>query len=266
MVKRKVLSPSELIRYNRQLKIPDFGEESQKKLIDSHVAIVGIGGLGCASATYLTAAGVGAITIIDFDIVELSNLNRQVLYGEGEIGEKKVFVAQRKLSKLNPRTEIIPIVTRVTEENISELIDGAQVVLDGLDNFSTRLIVNSACIKQRIPFIHGGVSRFRGLVTTIIPGETPCLACAYPGESPGGEGLGVLGAVPAVVASIQTLEAIKLIIGHGPSLAGKLLRFNGNDMKFQINEIQRNENCKVCSSVVNERIKVRTGGSSGPPK
>jgi len=228
------------------LKIPDFGEESQKKLIDSHIAIVGIGGLGCASATYLTAAGVGRITIIDFDVVELSNLNRQVLYWEDEIGEKKVFVAQRKLSKLNPHAEIIAICDKVTEENISEFISGAQIVLDGLDNFSTRLVVNSACVRHRIPFIHGGVSRFRGLVTTILPGETACLACLYPEGSPGGEGLGVLGFVPAVIANLQALEAIKLLIGQGPALAGKVLRFNGNDMKFRMDELQRNENCKVC--------------------
>ena len=242
-----MLSESELTRYNRQLKIPDFGEESQKRLKDSHIVIFGIGGLGCASATYLTAAGVGRITIVDFDTVELSNLNRQVLYSEDEIGEKKVIVAQRKLSKLNSRTEIIPVFASVTEENISEFMAGAQIVLDGLDNFSTRLIVNSGCIRQRTPFIHGGVSRFRGLVTTIIPGETACLACLYPEGSPGGEGGGVLGAIPAVVANIQALEAIKLIIGHGPSLAGKLLRFNGNDMKFWIHEIERNKGCKVCS-------------------
>ena len=241
-----MLNQSELTRYNRQLKIPDFGEESQKKLIDSHIAIVGIGGLGCASATYLTAAGVGRITIIDFDVVELSNLNRQVLYWEDEIGEKKVFVAQRKLSKLNPHAEIIAICDKVTEENISEFISGAQIVLDGLDNFSTRLVVNSACVRHRIPFIHGGVSRFRGLVTTILPGETACLACLYPEGSPGGEGLGVLGFVPAVIANLQALEAIKLLIGQGPALAGKVLRFNGNDMKFRMDELQRNENCKVC--------------------
>ncbi len=243
-----MLNQSELTRYNRQLKIPDFGEESQKKLIESHIAIVGIGGLGCASATYLTAAGVGRITIIDFDVVELSNLNRQVLYWEDEIGEKKVFVAQRKLSKLNPHAEIIAICDKVTEENISEFISGAQIVLDGLDNFSTRLVVNSACVRHRIPFIHGGVSRFRGLVTTILPGETACLACLYPEGSPGGEGLGVLGFIPAVIANLQALEAIKLLIGQGPALAGKVLRFNGNDMKFRIDELQRNENCKVCGS------------------
>lgn len=243
-----MLTESELIRYSRQLKIPEFGEKSQEKLKNSHIAIVGIGGLGCASATYLTAAGVGKITLIDFDVVELSNLNRQVLYWEEDIGEKKVLVAQRKLSKLNPQAEIIPVFATVREDNISQLMRGAHVVLDGLDNFSTRLIVNSACVRHKIPFIHGGVSRFRGLVTTILPGETACLACLYPEGSPGGEGLGVLGFAPAVIANLQALEATKLLIGQGPSLAGKVLRFNGNDMKFRIDELQRNENCKVCGS------------------
>ena len=245
---REVLDQRELIRYNRQLRIPEFGEEGQKRLKSSHVLIAGIGGLGCASATYLTAAGVGRITLIDFDVVELSNLNRQVLYCEEDIGEKKVLVAQSRLSKLNPGIEIIPISDQITEANVFQLTSGAQVVLDGLDNFTTRLLVNSACVKHKIPYIHGGVSRFRGLITTIIPGETPCLACVYPeGSQEGGGRLGVLGVIPAVIANLQVLEAIKLMIGHGPSLAGKLLRFNGNDAEFRIVDIERNENCKVCS-------------------
>ena len=187
---KKVLGQRERIRYNRQLKIPEFGEGAQKRLKSSHALIAGIGGLGCASATYLTVAGVWRITIVDFDVVELSNLNRQVLYGDGDIGEKKVLVAQRKLSQLNPGVEIVPIFARITEQNVFRIISGVQVVLDGLDNFGTRLLVDSACVKHKIPFVHGGVSRFRGLVTTILPGETPCLACLYPEGSPGGEGLG----------------------------------------------------------------------------
>jgi molybdopterin/thiamine biosynthesis adenylyltransferase len=242
-----LLGRSELIRYNRQLKIPELGVKGQKKLKSSHVIITGIGGLGCASAIYLTAAGVGRITIVDFDVVELSNLNRQVLYWEEDIGKKKVMIAQRKLSKLNLGTEIIPIFAKITGENVFSIVDGAQVVVDGLDNFATRMLVNASCVKHKIPYIHGGVSRFRGLITTIIPGETPCLACLYPEGSPGGEGLGVLGIVPGLVANLQALEAIKIMIGHGPSLAGKLLRFNGNDMKFRIDDIKRNESCKVCS-------------------
>ena len=242
-----MLDQNELIRYHRQLIIPEFGEEGQRKLKGSHVIITGIGGLGCASATYLTAGGVGRITLVDFDNVELSDLNRQVLYREKDIGEKKVIVAQRKLSKLNPNVEIIPIFTKITEENVFNIIDGAQVVVDGLDNLGTRLLVNSACIKHKIPYIYGGVSRLRGMMTTIIPGKTPCLACFYPEGTRGGGGLGVLGVTPGLIANLQALESIKLLIGYSPSLAGKLLRFNGNDMKFQIDDIQRNESCKVCS-------------------
>jgi hypothetical protein len=172
--------------------------------------------------------------------------------GEGEdIGEKKVLVAHRKLSKLNPEVEIIPVFARITEENVFSIISGVQVVLDGLDNFNTRLLVNSACVKHRIPYIHGGVARFRGLITTILPGKTPCLACVYPEGPPGGEGLGVLGVIPGLIANIQALEAIKIMIGHGPSLAGKLLRFNGNDVKFRVYDMKRNESCKVCSLGLN---------------
>jgi adenylyltransferase/sulfurtransferase len=246
-----VLNPIEQIRYNRQLKIREFGEEGQRRLKSSNVLVAGIGGLGCASATYLTAAGVGRITVVDCDVVELSNLNRQVLYGGGDIGEKKVLIAQRKLSKINSEVEIIPIFARITEENVFDIINKVQVVLDGLDNFHTRLLVNSACVKRKIPYIHGGVSRFRGLITTILPGETPCLACVYPEGFPGGEGLWVLGVIPGLIANIQALEAIKIIIGHGPSLAGKLLKFNGNDLKFRVCDIERNESCKVCSLELN---------------
>jgi molybdopterin/thiamine biosynthesis adenylyltransferase len=239
-----MLEKDELARYNRQIVIPGFGEEGQRKLKDAHLVIVGVGGLGCASATYLTAAGVGHITIVDFDTVELPDLNRQILYWEDEIGEKKVVVAQRKLSKLNPAVEITPVFARITEENVFSIIGNAQLVVDGLDNSAARLVVNSACVKQGIPYIYGGVSRLRGMVTTILPGKTPCLACLSP-EGMGG--LGVLGVAPALVASLQALEAIKILIGRSPSLAGRLLLFNGDDMKFQLLEIRRNENCPVCS-------------------
>jgi len=244
---REVLDQRELIRYNRQLRIPEFGEAGQKRLKSSHVLIAGIGGLGCASAIYLTAAGVGRISLVDFDVVELSDLNRQVLYWEEDIGEKKVIVAQRKLSQLNGTINVIPIFAQISQENVLSMIKGAQVVLDGLDNSAARLIVNSACVQHKIPYIYGGVSRLRGMITTIIPGKTPCLACVYPEGPQGGEGLGVLGITPALIANLQALESIKLLIGQSPSLAGKLLRFNGNDMKFRIDDIKRNESCKVCS-------------------
>ncbi|MCJ7426575.1 MAG: HesA/MoeB/ThiF family protein [Dehalococcoidales bacterium] len=239
-----MLDQSELIRYNRQLIIPDFGEEGQGKLKDSRILIIGMGGLGCVSATYLTAAGVGHITIVDFDTVELPDLNRQILYWEEDVGKKKVDVAKRKLSRLNSKVEITPIFAEITEENVLSVIDGAQLVVDGLDNSATRLVVNSACVKQKIVYIYGGVSRLRGMITTIIPGQTPCLACFRP---EGAGGLGVLGVAPAIIASLQTLEAIKLLTGQSPALAGKLLLFNGDDIKFRVYDIKKNENCPACS-------------------
>jgi len=245
-----VLNRNELTRYHRQILIPEFGKEGQRKLKNSHVIVIGLGGLGCASTTYLTAAGVGHIALVDFDLVELSDLNRQVLYWEEDIGKKKVLVAQRKLSKLNPTIKIIPIFAKVTKKNVLSMINGVQVVVDGLDNLETRHIVNSACVHYKIPYIYGGVSRLRGMITTIIPGKTPCLACIYPEGSQGGGGLGILGVIPALIANLQALEAFKLLIGQTPSLAGKLLRFNGNDLKFRIDDIKRNEGCKVCSPKV----------------
>ena len=258
-----MLDQSELTRYNRQLMIPDFGEEGQKKLKGAHIVIAGMGGLGCASATYLTAAGVGHISIVDFDAVELPDLNRQILYWEEDVGEKKVVVAQRKLSKLNPLIQITPIFSQITEENVLSIINGAQVVVDGLDNFATRLVVNSACVKQKTPYIYGGVSRFRGMITTIIPGQTPCLACFHP---EGAGRLGVFGVTPAIIANLQALEAIKLLIGHSPSLAGKLLLFNGDDMKFQVLEISRNESCPVCSSYHSQKKRSKASNTKGVSK
>jgi adenylyltransferase/sulfurtransferase len=244
----KLLNQYELIRYHRQLIIPEFGEGGQKRLKNSHVKIIGLGGLGCASATYLTAAGVGQITIVDYDVVQLTDLNRQVLYWEEDIEEKKVLVAQRKLSKLNPDVNIIPIFDKLTKKNVFNIIEGAQVVVDGLDNLNTRLLVNLACVKHNIPYVYAGVSRLRGMITTILPGKTPCLACFYSKGTHGNGGLGVLGVTPGLIANLQVLESIKLLTGNSPSLAGKLLRFNGNDMKFQIDDLKRNKSCKVCST------------------
>jgi molybdopterin/thiamine biosynthesis adenylyltransferase len=247
-----MLDQNELTRYNRQLIIPEFGEEGQSRLKGSQAVIVGVGGLGCASATYLTAAGVGHITLVDFDTVELTDLNRQILYSEDEIGQRKVEVAQRKLSRLNPLVQVTPVFAKITEENAAGLISGAQVVVDGLDNSASRLVVNLACVEQGIPYIYGGVSRLRGMITTIIPGQTPCLACLSP---QGGGGLGVLGVTPAVIADLQALEAIKILTGLKPSLAGRLLLFNGDDMKFRVREIARNESCPVCSRYYSQKEK-----------
>lgn len=238
----------ERIRYDRQIRIPEIGSKGQARLKGSEVVIFGVGGLGCCSAVYLTAAGVGRIKIVDFDVVNLSDLNRQILYGEGDIGKRKVVVAKRRLLSLNPKVEITDVAVKVDEENVSDIVKGADVVVDGLDNLSSRLIVNSACVRYNIPYIYGGVSRLRGMVTTIIPRKTACLSCIFPDGTLEKRGLGVLGTTPSFIGSIQALECIKILTGLGPSLAGRLLRFNGDEMKFIISEIKRNEGCKVCSS------------------
>jgi molybdopterin/thiamine biosynthesis adenylyltransferase len=242
-----MLGPNEFIRYNRQLKMPGFGVESQEKLKNARVAIIGVGGLGCSSSTALVSAGVGHITLVDHDSIELSDLNRQFLYWEEDIGREKVFVAQSKLSKLNPSVRIIPRFDKLTKDNVYDFIGNNQIVIDGTDNLETRLILNSACVSLGIPFIIGGVSRFQGMVTTILPGQTPCLACF---QSEGLGGAGILGVIPALISNLQSLEAIKIIIGKKPALAGRILLFNGDSYKFRIYDIQRNDNCTVCSGVL----------------
>jgi molybdopterin/thiamine biosynthesis adenylyltransferase len=244
-----MLNQNELIRYSRQLVIPDFGGEGQNKLKNARVTIIGIGGLGCFSSMSLTAAGIGNLKLVDFDIVEQSDLNREILFGQEDIREKKVFVAQNKLSRLNPFVQITPVYDEVVEENAIQIIEGSQIVVDGTDNLPSRLIINSACVKLRIPLIFAGISRFRGMLTTIIPGQTPCLAC-FNLEGTGTGCMGVVAPTPAILANIQVLETIKILTGHKPAMAGKLLLFNGDSYKFRIYDIQRNENCTVCSGVL----------------
>jgi molybdopterin/thiamine biosynthesis adenylyltransferase len=245
-VRMEILDESERTRYSRQISIKEFGEDGQRKLKNSHVVIAGVGGLGCASASYLVAAGVGHVTLIDNDNVKLSNLNRQVLYRHEDIDNRKVNVAAARLSLLNPYIKISPVFTAIEEDNVNELIRGAGVVVDGLDNLKTRLLINRACIEQNIPYIYGGVSGFRGMITTIIPGKTPCLACFSPGEI---KGKGVFGALPGIIANFQVLETVKLITGHPPRLAGKLMLFRGEDMSIRTYDIDKNPSCPVCSNV-----------------
>jgi molybdopterin/thiamine biosynthesis adenylyltransferase len=241
-----MLEQNELLRYQRQLVIPFVGISGQEKFKNSHILIAGMGGLGCTSANYLTAVGIGHITIVDFDSIELSDLNRQILYWEEDVGKKKVLVAQKKLLKLNPNIAITPVEARIDEKNVFEILNKAQVIIDGLDNMETRLILNSACVKLKKPYIYGGVSQLRGMITTIIPGETPCLACIC---QDGISGLGVLNMAPAIIANLQAIEAIKIILGQKPALAGKLLMLNGEDIKFNIYDIKRNANCNICQGI-----------------
>lgn len=242
------LSPYDLERYNRQILWPSFGEEGQRKLKGSHVVVAGVGGLGSTACMLLAAAGIGRLTIIDSDKVELSNLNRQLLHWDEDIGVPKVQSAMRKLQKLNPTVEVRALQERITKENVEDLIGGADLVLDAMDNMATRFALNEACVKKGIPFVHGGIYGLMGQVTTIIPRQGPCLRCLFPHDAEGPRPFPVFGTAPAVVASLEVTEAIKVIVGFGEPLVGRLLLLNGESMEFTLVKVERNPNCPVCGS------------------
>jgi adenylyltransferase/sulfurtransferase len=243
-----VLSEDELLRYGRQIIYPDFGGTGQTRLKASTVLVVGVGGLGCAASMYLAYAGFGHITIVDDDAVELSNLNRQMLHWEQDIGKKKTASAAAKLRKINKSIKITSVCKHITERNADSIIEGADAVIDGLDNFKTRFIVNAACVRNGIPLIHGGINGLVVQVTTIVPGKTPCLACIYPTLPESEETIPVFGVTPALVASLQVMEAIKLITGFGETLQGRMLYFNGDSMEFACEDLARNPKCVVCGT------------------
>jgi len=243
-----MLTKDDLTRYRRQILYTGFGEKGQKRLKQSHVVVAGLGGLGCSASLYLACTGVGHITLIDCDCVELSNLNRQVLYYEENIGEGKPFPAARKLSKLNSSIEVTPVFKKITEHNAREIIKGANLVIDGMDNFKTRFILNKACVVEGIPFIHGSVHGLFGEVTTILPGKTPCLACIFPEVPQRRITFPVFGVTPALIAILQVTEAIKLLAGFGSLLTGKMLYFNGDTMNFTFRNLVKNQNCKACGT------------------
>jgi molybdopterin/thiamine biosynthesis adenylyltransferase len=243
-----MLTKDDLTRYERQILYTDFGEKGQERLKQSHVVVAGLGGLGCSASLYLACSGVGHITMIDCDHVELSNLNRQILHYEEDIGEEKPVSAARKLAKLNSSIELTPVFKKITERNARELVKGANLVIDGMDNFETRFILNRACVAEGIPFIHGGVHGLFGELTTIIPGRTPCLACIFPEVPQGKKALPVFGVTPALIATLQVTEAIKLLAGFGSLLTGKMLYFNGDMMDFTFRNLAKNQTCRVCGT------------------
>jgi len=240
-----MLTTNELERYDRQIMIAEIGEVGQEKLKRARVFIAGAGGLGSSAAIHLTAAGIGKICVVDHDSVELSNLNRQVLHWEKDIGKKKVSSAREKLKKINHEVKIEAVEETITEANVYQLIAGSDAIVDAMDNLPTRYLLNKAAIEKNIPFFHGAVYGFEGRAMTIIPGKTACLRCVYRGDIPE-EKFPVIGVTPAVIGCIQATEVIKYIVGIGELLKNRLLIYDGLDMTFTEFKIKKDPQCEHC--------------------
>ena len=245
------LSHEEVLRYSRHLILPDVGVEGQRKLKAAKVLLVGAGGLGSPAALYLAAAGVGTIGIVDFDVVDATNLQRQILHGTSTIGIPKLESARQRIEDLNPNVHVEMLATRLTSENALDIIREYDIVADGTDNFPTRYLVNDACVLLGKPNVYGSIFRFEGQASVFYAKEGPCYRCLYAEPPPAGlvpscaEG-GVLGVLPGIIGSVQALEAIKLIIGRGDTLIGRLLLFDALRLKFRELKLERDPDCPVC--------------------
>ncbi|OGO04349.1 MAG: adenylyltransferase [Chloroflexi bacterium RBG_13_54_8] len=240
-----MLSQQELARYERQIMMPDWGEAGQEKLKQAKIMVAGAGGLGSAVLTYLTVAGVGRIRIIDGDRVDLSNLNRQTLHSDKDIGRKKVDSAKERLEALNEDIRIEAVGQMITEENVLDLVADFPIV-DALDNLAARLLLNRVALRRNLPLFHGAVCGFEGRATTMIPGQTPCLRCLYQGVLPGR--IPVVGVTPAVIGCVQATEVIKYIIGIGELLTSRLLIYDGLSLRFSETKLRKDPDCAECQS------------------
>ncbi len=246
------LSDEQRRRYSRHLLIPEVGAQGQARLLGSRAMLIGAGGLGSPAALYLAAAGVGTIGIVDFDVVDLSNLQRQVIHTTDRVGQRKVVSATAAIHALNPGIEVIAHEEVLGPSNVDALIAGYDVILDGTDTFETRYTLNDAAVAAGIPVIHASVFRFEGQLTTFVPYEGPCYRCLYPTPpppelAPGCSVAGVLGVVPGIMGLLQANEAIKVLLGIGETLAGRLLLFDALDASFTELKLRRDPACPVCS-------------------
>jgi molybdopterin/thiamine biosynthesis adenylyltransferase/rhodanese-related sulfurtransferase len=239
-------------RYSRHLLIPEVGEAGQLKLLDSKILLIGAGGLGSPASLYLAAAGIGRLGIVDADVVDESNLQRQIVHSTERLGEAKVDSAQRTIEALNPDVEVVAYKERLTSENVERILaDGWEVIVDGADNFPTRYLVNDASVWHDSPVVHGSIYRFEGQVTVFKPGDGPCYRCLFPAPPPPelapscAEG-GVLGVLPGIIGSLQANEALKLALGIGEPLVGRLLMFDALAAEFNEVRIRRDPACPVC--------------------
>jgi sulfur-carrier protein adenylyltransferase/sulfurtransferase len=252
LVMPRTLSPERRARYSRHLLIPEIGEAGQLKLLDSRVLLIGAGGLGSPASLYLAAAGVGTLGLVDADIVDETNLQRQIVHSLDTLGTPKVDSAKRTIASLNPDVNVVTYRERLTSENIDRILDeGWDLIVDGADNFPTRYLVNDASVWHDIPVVHGSIYRFEGQVTVFKPHEGPCYRCLFPEPPPPelapscAEG-GVLGVLPGIIGSLQTNEAIKLAAGIGEPLVGRLLLFDALSTEFSDVKIERRTDCPVC--------------------
>ncbi len=247
----QTLTPEQRNRYQRHLLLPEVGEKGQQKLLESKVLMLGAGGLGSPSALYLAAAGIGTIGIIDMDVVDESNLQRQILHNLDRVGMRKVDSARKTIELINPDVTVETYDTRLGADNILDIIDGYDVIVDGTDNFPTRYLVNDAALLKRIPVVHGSIFRFEGQITVFDPYVGPCYRCMIP-EPPPAElapscaEAGVLGVLPGIVGSIQALETIKVLLGLGETLVGRLLAFDALEESFRAFKVRRDPECPAC--------------------
>ncbi|MFC1978694.1 ThiF family adenylyltransferase [Chloroflexota bacterium] len=243
-----MLSERELEKYDRQMMIKGFGIEGQRKLKQAKVLIAGAGGLGSPISVYLTVAGVGNITIVDYDTVALSNLNRQINHWDKDVDRKKVDSAREKLLGLNSDIIVKAVAEKITADNVDDIVGDNDLIVDAMDNVPTRLLLNQVAIKKNMPIFHGAVYGFDGRVTTIIPSRTPCLRCLYP-QIPPSSKFPVVGVTPAVIGCIQAAEVIKYIVGIGELLAGRILIYDGLKSKFMHIDVKRKMGCDACGHI-----------------
>lgn len=250
MTQTSVFTPDQARRYSRHIIMPQIGGNGQRKLLDAKVLLIGAGGLGSPAALYLAAAGVGTLGIVDFDDVDLTNLQRQILHRTQDVGRPKVDSARDTIAAMNPDVKVIQHRIQLTSENALEVLEPYDIIVDGSDNFPTRYLVNDACVMLGKPCVHGSIFLFEGQAATFVPGKG-CYRCLYPTPPPPGmvpscAEAGVLGVLPGIVGSIQAVETIKLILGIGDTLSGRLLLFDALDMEFRQVKVRRNADCPVC--------------------
>ena len=244
-----MLTKEDLERYDRQIMIYGFGKKGQEKLKKARVLVAGAGGLGSPAAIFLAAAGIGNLVIADHDNVEISNLNRQILHWNENIGSGKADSAESKLKKMNPGINIETFDGTISETNIGELVSGCDAIVDAMDNLPTRYLLNKAAVTNRIPFFHGAVYGFEGRAMTVVPGKSACLYCLYHGAETPKEKFPVIGVTPGVIGCIQATETIKYLTGMGELLNGRLLIYDGLRMSFSEMQVNRDPGCKHCGNI-----------------